>query len=78
MINVCKEEGVSKRVFLYFCCCWLYHCRLCKHSLFMCEGQLMKMLGIVLSGDQKNSHVELYDAGASRIFEGRGKKSIFF
>ena len=56
MIDICKEESVSsEQVFFFFTffCCWLYHNELSQHEFFVCEGQLMKILGFIFSGDQE-------------------------
>ena len=56
MIDICKEESVSsEQVFFFFTffCCWLYRNELSQHEFFVCEGQLMKILGFIFSGDQE-------------------------
>ena len=55
MLNVCKEKGVShEQVFFFaFLCCWLYRYRPSKHKIFVCEGQLKKILEFIFSSDQE-------------------------
>ena len=33
-----------------------------KHKFLVCEGQLMKILGFIFSGDQEKNYVEFFDA----------------
>ena len=68
MINVCKEEGVSPgQVFFAFLCCWLCCYEISQHKFFVCERQLMKILSVILSGDQEKNHVEFFDTGILRV-----------
>ena len=47
LTNVCEEEGVSpEKIFFAFLCCWLYRYGLSKHRVFVCERELMKILGL--------------------------------
>ena len=47
--------------------CWLYRYGLSKHKFFVCERQLMKILGFIFSGDLEKNHVEFFDAGILRV-----------
>ena len=38
-----------------------------KHKFLMCEGQLMKILGFIFSGDQEKNHVEFFDTGILQV-----------
>ena len=68
MINACKEEVASpEQVYFAFLCSWLYRYGLSKHKFFVCEVQLMKILGFIFSGDQERNHVELFHARILRI-----------
>ena len=51
--DVWKEEDVSpEQVFFAFLYYWHYRYGPPKHKLFVCEGQLTKILWFILSGDQ--------------------------
>ena len=67
MVNVCKEEVVTPKQVFFFLCCWLYRYGLCKHNFFVCEVQLMKMLGFILSTDQEKNRAEFFDNGILRV-----------
>ena len=69
MIDICKEEGVSpKQVYFFaFLCYWLYRYGLSKHKFFVSEGQLMKIIGFIFSGDQEKDHIEFFSAGILRV-----------
>ena len=78
-----KEVCQPNMYFFAFLCCWIYHYGLSKHRFFVCNGQLIKILGSIFSGD----HPEFFDAGIlgcntgrhdiSRNFEGKLIKPIF-
>ena len=54
MTDMWKEEDVSpEQVFFAFLYYWHYRYGLPKHKLFVCEGQLMKILWFVFSEDQE-------------------------
>ena len=56
MLNECKQKGVSHEqvfFFAFFLCCWLYRYRPSKHKIFVCEGQLKKILEFIFSSDQE-------------------------
>ena len=54
MINRCKEEDVPpKQACFAFLCCWLYRYGL---FIFVCEGQLMKIVGFIFRGDSEKNH----------------------
>ena len=53
MIDICKEGVSPEHLFFGFPCCWLYLYGLSKHKCFVCEGQLMKILGVIFRGNQE-------------------------
>ena len=59
MIDVWKEEDVlTKQVFCF--CCSLYCHGLSKLNFCDFEGQIMKTLGFILSGDQEKNSCRIY------------------
>ena len=40
---------------------------LSKHKFFVCEGQLMKILGFIFSGDQEKKSCRIFDTGILRV-----------
>ena len=68
MTDICKRESVSpEQVIFAFLCCYIYCYGLFKYNFFVYEGQLMKILGFIFSGDQEKSHVEFFDVGILRM-----------
>ena len=51
----------QNRYFSTFVCCWLYCYGLSK-QICVCEGQLLKILGLIFRSDQEKNHVEFFDA----------------
>ena len=55
MIDVWKEERCVTYSGTFCFWCWFYHYGLSKHIFFVCEGQLMKVVGFIFSGGKEKT-----------------------